>query len=54
MFQEEQQVICCLSTVVRLANDFKNIIAIKEAAGDIVQAMKLIQHSSKRFSSNFW
>ncbi len=37
------------STVVRLANDFKNIIAIKEAAGDIVQAMKLIQHAPKDF-----
>lgn len=31
------------STVLRLATDFKNIIGIKEAAGDIVQAMKLIQ-----------
>ncbi len=31
------------STVIRLATDFKNIVAIKEAAGDIVQAMKLIQ-----------
>lgn len=29
-------------TVKRLAEDFKNIIGIKEAAGDIVQAMKLI------------
>ena len=37
------------STVVRLANDFKNVIAIKEAAGDIVQAMKLIQHAPKDF-----
>ncbi len=37
------------STVVRLANDFKNIIAIKEAAGDIVQAMKLIQQAPKDF-----
>lgn len=36
-------------TVLRLANDFKNIIGIKEAAGDIVQAMKLIQHKSKDF-----
>jgi 4-hydroxy-tetrahydrodipicolinate synthase len=35
--------------VKRLANDFKNIIGIKEAAGDIVQAMKLIQHKSKDF-----
>lgn len=37
------------STVVRLANDFKNIIGIKEAAGDIVQAMKLIQTAPKGF-----
>ena len=37
------------STVVRLANDFKNIIAIKEAAGDIVQAMKLIQYKPSDF-----
>ena len=37
------------STVVRLANDFKNIIGIKEAAGDIVQAMKLIQNKPKDF-----
>lgn len=37
------------STVVRLASDFKNIIGIKEAAGDIVQAMKLIQICPKDF-----
>ncbi len=37
------------STVLRLANDFKNVIALKEAAGDIVQAMKLIQHKPKDF-----
>lgn len=37
------------STVLRLANDFKNIIGIKEAAGDIVQAMKLIQNAPKEF-----
>lgn len=37
------------STVIRLANDFKNIVAIKEAAGDIVQAMKLIQGAPKGF-----
>ncbi|RXR32168.1 4-hydroxy-tetrahydrodipicolinate synthase [Flavobacterium piscinae] len=37
------------STVLRLANDFKNIVAIKEAAGDIVQAMKLIQHKPEGF-----
>ena len=37
------------STVIRLANDFKNIVAIKEAAGDIVQAMKLIQNKPDGF-----
>ena len=36
-------------TVIRLANDFKNVVAIKEAAGDIVQAMKLIQHKPEGF-----
>jgi 4-hydroxy-tetrahydrodipicolinate synthase len=37
------------ATVIRLANDFKNIIGIKEAAGDIVQAMKLIQTKPEDF-----
>lgn len=37
------------STIVRLANDFKNVVAVKEAAGDIVQAMKLIQNKPKDF-----
>lgn len=37
------------STIIRLANDFKNIVAVKEAAGDIVQAMKLIQGKPKDF-----
>lgn len=37
------------ATVIRLANDFKNIIGIKEAAGDIVQAMKIIQHKPEGF-----
>ena len=37
------------STIIRLATDFKNIIAVKEAAGDIVQAMKLIQDKPKDF-----
>ncbi len=36
-------------TVKRLANDFKNIVAIKEAAGDIVQAMKLIDSCPEGF-----
>ena len=37
------------STVLRLANDFKKIIGIKEAAGDMVQAMKLIQGKPEGF-----
>ncbi|VXC22026.1 4-hydroxy-tetrahydrodipicolinate synthase [Flavobacterium sp. 9AF] len=37
------------STVLRLAKEFKNIIAIKEAAGDIVQAMRLIQNKPDDF-----
>lgn len=37
------------STVMRLANEFKNVIGIKEAAGDIVQAMKLIQTKPEGF-----
>lgn len=37
------------ATVLKLANDFQNIIGIKEAAGDIVQAMKLIQNKPKDF-----
>jgi len=37
------------ATIIRLANDFKNIVAVKEAAGDIVQAMKLIQDKPKDF-----
>lgn len=37
------------NTVVRLANDFKNIVAIKEAAGDVVQSMRIIQHKPKDF-----
>jgi 4-hydroxy-tetrahydrodipicolinate synthase len=37
------------STVIRLANDFKNIVAIKEAAGDMIQAMRLIKDKPKDF-----
>lgn len=37
------------ATTLKLASDFKNIVAIKEAAGDIVQAMKLIQDKPKDF-----
>lgn len=36
-------------TVNRIARDFSNVIGIKEAAGDIVQAMKLISLMPKGF-----
>ncbi len=36
-------------TIVKLANDFDNIIGVKEAAGDLVQAMKIIQQKPKDF-----
>lgn len=37
------------STVVRLANDFENVVAIKEAAGDMAQAMQIIKNAPKDF-----
>lgn len=37
------------STVIRLANDFKNVVAIKEAAGDLVQAMQLLKNKPSGF-----
>ena len=36
-------------TVMRLANDFQNIVAIKEAAGDMIQAMQLLKDKPKDF-----
>ena len=36
-------------TVFRLANDVKNIIGIKEASGNIVQAMQLLKEKPKGF-----
>ncbi|MFC7358571.1 4-hydroxy-tetrahydrodipicolinate synthase [Jejudonia soesokkakensis] len=36
-------------TVIRLANDFDTIVAIKEAAGDMVQAMRLIDGCPEEF-----
>ncbi|MFC2109748.1 4-hydroxy-tetrahydrodipicolinate synthase [Bacteroidota bacterium] len=36
-------------TVVRLANASKNIIGVKEAAGDMIQAMKIIKSVPKDF-----
>ncbi|MTH14571.1 4-hydroxy-tetrahydrodipicolinate synthase [Flavobacterium sp. LC2016-01] len=37
------------STVIRLANDFENVVAIKEAAGDMAQALQLIKNAPKDF-----
>jgi 4-hydroxy-tetrahydrodipicolinate synthase len=37
-------------TTVRLAKDFKNIIAVKEASGSIEQVMKVIKNKPKDFS----
>ena len=36
-------------TTIRLANDFKNIIGIKEASGNVEQIMKIIYHKPKNF-----
>lgn len=36
-------------TTIRLANDFKNIIGIKEASGNIEQIMKISYHRPKNF-----
>ncbi len=36
-------------TTIRLANDFKNIIAVKEASGNIEQCMKIIKHRPDNF-----
>ncbi len=37
-------------TVLKLANDFKNIIAVKEASGNLVQASKIIKDKPKHFA----
>ncbi len=36
-------------TTIKLANDFKNIIAVKEASGNLEQCMKIIKHRPKDF-----
>ncbi|HBY67326.1 MAG TPA: 4-hydroxy-tetrahydrodipicolinate synthase, partial [Flavobacteriaceae bacterium] len=36
-------------TVIQLAKDHKNIIGIKEAAGDLVQAMRMIDGTPDDF-----
>ncbi|KQX15495.1 4-hydroxy-tetrahydrodipicolinate synthase [Flavobacterium sp. Root420] len=37
------------ATVIRLANDFVNVVAIKEAAGDMAQALQLLKNAPKDF-----
>lgn len=37
------------ATVIRLANDFSNVVAIKEAAGDMAQALQLLKNAPKDF-----
>tara|TARA_B100000900_G_scaffold415717_2_gene446839 strand:- start:908 stop:1777 length:870 start_codon:yes stop_codon:yes gene_type:complete len=37
------------STTLRLANDFKNIVAIKEASGNMEQIMKILRDKPKDF-----
>ena len=39
-----------VDTVVRLANDFKNIVAIKEAAGNMSQSMQSVKRLPASFS----
>lgn len=36
-------------TTIRLASDFKNIIAIKEASGNMEQVMRILNHKPKDF-----
>lgn len=36
-------------TTLRLANDFKNIIGIKEASGNLEQCMEIVKHKPKGF-----
>ena len=37
------------TTTIRLANDFKNIVAVKEASGSIEQCMRIINNRPKNF-----
>lgn len=39
----------CASTTIRLANDHQNIIGTKEAANDMIQAMKIAAHTPSSF-----
>lgn len=38
------------ATAIRLANEFKNIVAIKEASGNMAQCMELVQAAPEGFS----
>ncbi len=38
------------STVLRLANEFKNIVAIKEASGNLPQCMEIVKDAPAHFS----
>jgi 4-hydroxy-tetrahydrodipicolinate synthase len=38
-----------VDTILRLANDFDNIVAVKEASGDLGQALRLIQRKPAHF-----
>jgi 4-hydroxy-tetrahydrodipicolinate synthase len=38
-----------VSTVMRLANDFENVVAIKEANGDMIHAMQLLKNKPDDF-----
>lgn len=37
-------------TVIRLAKEFRNIVAIKEASGSLPQCMELVQHAPEGFT----
>lgn len=37
-------------TVLRLAYDFKNIVGIKEASGNVLQSYKILEHKPENFS----
>lgn len=37
------------ATCIRMATDFKNVIAMKEASGDIVQCMEIVKDRPKKF-----
>lgn len=39
-----------VSTTIKLANDCENIIAIKEASGNMVQCMELVQYAPEGFA----